>query len=129
MRIRPCRRGAGADGERKGRRAEGVGGFGSIAFPPHDVARALGSFEAEGLEVDSRYLRSGSHAATVLLSGDADRAAASLDHVVEASLPSTAGSPGARNGGPGSLAASRRNGRCRLGCASRSRAAGHRPSG
>lgn len=63
-----------------------VGGFGSIAFLPHDVARALGYFEAEGLEVDSQYLQSGSQAATALVGGSADFAAASFDHVIKASV-------------------------------------------
>ncbi len=63
-----------------------VGGFGSVAFLPHDVAASLGYFKEQGLEVDSQYLQSGTQASAALLGGSADFAAASLDHAVKAAV-------------------------------------------
>ncbi len=63
-----------------------TGSFGNAAFLPFDVAEALGALREPGLEVEVQRVQSGSHAATAVLTGSADFAVASLDHVIKANL-------------------------------------------
>lgn len=63
-----------------------VGAEHSIIYLPWDLAKALGYFEREGLDVSLTYLRSGSEAATALASGSSDFAACGVDHAIAAQL-------------------------------------------
>lgn len=63
-----------------------IGGFGNMAYLPYDVARALGYFTEQDLEVEFQYLKGGSQAATALLSKGVDFSGNSLDHALKASL-------------------------------------------
>lgn len=63
-----------------------VGGFGNVAYLPYDVARALGYFAEEGLDVEFLYTKGGSQSANALLAGDVDFSGNSIEQAIKAGL-------------------------------------------
>jgi NitT/TauT family transport system substrate-binding protein len=63
-----------------------VGSAASLIYLPWDLAKALGYFEDENLDVDLQYQSGGTPAATALLSGSVDFSGNSLDHSIRAQL-------------------------------------------
>jgi len=63
-----------------------VGSAASIIYLPWDLAKALGYFEDENLDVQLNYAAAGTEAATALLSGSVDFTGNSLDHSIKAQI-------------------------------------------
>ena len=63
-----------------------IGSAASIIYLPWDLAKALGYFEDENLEVQLNYASAGTEAATALLSGSVDFTGNSLDHSIKAQI-------------------------------------------
>ena len=63
-----------------------VGSAASIIYLPWDLAKALGYFEDENLDVQLSYAAAGTEAATALLSGSVDFTGNSLDHSIKAQI-------------------------------------------
>lgn len=63
-----------------------IGGAGTLQYLPLEVGHALGYFREQGLDVDLQYVKSGTHAATALLTGGVDFSGNALDHAVKAAL-------------------------------------------
>ncbi|BDE06419.1 nitrate ABC transporter substrate-binding protein [Vulcanimicrobium alpinum] len=61
-----------------------VGSEHALVYLPWDLAKALGYFEAEGLDVEITYTKGGSEAATALASGSCDYSGNAIDHAVAA---------------------------------------------
>lgn len=61
-----------------------VGAEHSLVYLPWDVAKALGYFEQEGLDVAITYTKGGSEAATALASGSVDYSGNAMDHAIAA---------------------------------------------
>lgn len=66
--------------------AVAIGSAASLIYLPWDLAKALGYFEDENLEVDLQYQSGGTQAATALLAGSVDFSGNSLDHSIRAQL-------------------------------------------
>ena len=56
----------------------------ALVYLPWDLAKALGYFDAEGLDVDLTYTKGGSEAATALVSGSCDYSGNAIDHAISA---------------------------------------------
>jgi len=63
-----------------------IGSAASIIYLPWDLAKSLGYFEDENLEVQLNYAAAGTEAATALLSGSVDFTGNSLDHSIKAQI-------------------------------------------
>ena len=63
-----------------------VGSAASLLYLSWDLAKALGYFEDENLDVQLTYASAGTAAATALLSGSVDFTGNSLDHSIKAQL-------------------------------------------
>jgi NitT/TauT family transport system substrate-binding protein len=61
-----------------------VGSEHALVYLPWDVAKALGYFDQEGLDVDITYTKGGSEAATALASGSVDYSGNAIDHAIAA---------------------------------------------
>jgi NitT/TauT family transport system substrate-binding protein len=61
-----------------------VGSEHALVYLPWDVAKALGYFDAEGLDVEITYTKGGSEAATALASGSCEYSGNAIDHAVAA---------------------------------------------
>jgi len=61
-----------------------VGSEHALVYLPWDVAKALGYFDAEGLDVELTYTKGGSEAATALASGTCDYSGNAIDHAIAA---------------------------------------------
>jgi len=61
-----------------------VGGEHAMVYFPWDLAKALGYFDAEGLDVELNYTKGGSEAATALASGSCDYSGNAIDHAIAA---------------------------------------------
>lgn len=66
--------------------AVAIGSAASLIYLPWDVAKSLGYFEEESLDVDLQYQSGGTQAATALLAGSVDFTGNSLDHSIRAQL-------------------------------------------
>jgi NitT/TauT family transport system substrate-binding protein len=62
-----------------------VGSEHALVYFPWDLAKALGYFDAEGLDVELTYTKGGSEAATALASGSCDYSGNAIDHAIAAS--------------------------------------------
>ncbi|GAC1402723.1 MAG: ABC transporter substrate-binding protein [Candidatus Velthaea sp.] len=62
-----------------------VGSEHAMVYLPWDVAKALGYFEQEGLDIDINYTKGGSEAAQALVSGSVDYSGNAIDHAIAAS--------------------------------------------
>ena len=63
-----------------------IGSAPSLIYLPWDLAKALGAFEDENLDVQLNYAAAGTEAATALLSGSVDFTGNSLDHSIKAQI-------------------------------------------
>jgi len=63
-----------------------IGSAASLIYLPWDLAKALGYFEDENLDVQLNYAAAGTEAATALLSGSVDFTGNSLDHSIKAQI-------------------------------------------
>jgi NitT/TauT family transport system substrate-binding protein len=61
-----------------------VGSEHALVYFPWDLAKALGYFDAEGLDVDITYTKGGSEAATALASGSCEYSGNAIDHAIAA---------------------------------------------
>ncbi len=61
-----------------------VGAEHALVYLPWDVAKALGYFDQEGLDVQITYTKGGSEAATALASGSVDYSGNAMDHAIAA---------------------------------------------
>ncbi|HEV3086904.1 MAG TPA: ABC transporter substrate-binding protein [Candidatus Elarobacter sp.] len=61
-----------------------VGSEHALVYLPWDVAKALGYFDAEGLDVEITYTKGGSEAATALASGSCEYSGNAIDHAIAA---------------------------------------------
>ncbi len=61
-----------------------VGAEHALAYLPWDIAKALGYFEAEGLDVTLIYTKGGSEAGQALVSGSVDYSGNAIDHAIAA---------------------------------------------
>jgi NitT/TauT family transport system substrate-binding protein len=61
-----------------------VGSEHALVYLPWDLAKALGYFDQEGLDVDLTYTKGGSEAATALASGSCDYSGNAIDHAIAA---------------------------------------------
>jgi NitT/TauT family transport system substrate-binding protein len=61
-----------------------VGSEHALVYLPWDLAKALGYFDAEGLDVEITYTKGGSEAATALASGSCEYSGNAIDHAVAA---------------------------------------------
>jgi NitT/TauT family transport system permease protein len=61
-----------------------VGADHAMVYLPWDLAKALGYFDAEGLDVELTYTKGGSEAATALVSGTCDYSGNAIDHAISA---------------------------------------------
>ncbi len=64
--------------------AVAVGAEHSLVYLPWDVAKALGYFDQEGLDVELTYTKGGSEAATALASGSVEYSGNAMDHAIAA---------------------------------------------
>jgi NitT/TauT family transport system substrate-binding protein len=64
--------------------AVAVGAEHSLVYFPWDLAKALGYFDQEGLDVELTYTKGGSEAATALASGSCEYSGNAIDHAVAA---------------------------------------------
>jgi NitT/TauT family transport system substrate-binding protein len=63
-----------------------IGSRGSVAYLQFDLAKALGYYEDENLDVELLYMPGGTQAATALLAGQAQFSGNSMDHIVKAKI-------------------------------------------
>ncbi len=61
-----------------------VGADHGLIYFPWDLAKALGYFDQEGLDVDLTYVKGGSEAATALASGSCEYSGNAIDHAIAA---------------------------------------------
>src|ERR1700736_3419415 len=61
-----------------------VGSEHALVYFPWDLAKALGYFEAEGLDVDMTYTKGGSEASLALVSGTCEYSGNAIDHAIAA---------------------------------------------
>jgi NitT/TauT family transport system substrate-binding protein len=61
-----------------------VGSEHALVYLPWDVAKALGYFDQEGLDVEITYTKGGSEAATALASGSVEYSGNAIDHAIAA---------------------------------------------
>src|SRR6202163_2399669 len=61
-----------------------VGSEHSLVYLPWDVAKALGYFDAEGLDVNLIYTKGGTEAGLALMSGNVDYSGNAIDHAIAA---------------------------------------------
>ncbi|MBV9440929.1 MAG: ABC transporter substrate-binding protein [Candidatus Eremiobacteraeota bacterium] len=61
-----------------------VGSEHALVYLPWDLAKALGYFDAEGLDVELTYTKGGSEAAQALVSGSVDYSGNAIDHAIAA---------------------------------------------
>jgi NitT/TauT family transport system substrate-binding protein len=61
-----------------------VGAEHGLIYFPWDLAKALGYFDREGLDVDLTYVKGGSEASTALASGQCDYSGNAIDHAIAA---------------------------------------------
>lgn len=61
-----------------------VGAEHALVYFPWDLAKALGYFDQEGLDVDMTYTKGGSEAATALASGSCEYSGNAIDHAIAA---------------------------------------------
>ena len=61
-----------------------VGSEHALVYLPWDIAKALGYFDQEGLDVDITYTKGGSEAATALASGSVEYSGNAIDHAIAA---------------------------------------------
>ncbi len=61
-----------------------VGAEHGLVYFPWDLAKSLGYFDAEGLDVDLTYVKGGSEAAAALASGQCDYSGNAIDHAIAA---------------------------------------------
>lgn len=61
-----------------------VGSEHALVYLPWDVAKALGYFDQEGLDVDITYTKGGSEASTALASGSVEYSGNAIDHAIAA---------------------------------------------
>ena len=61
-----------------------VGSEHALVYLPWDIAKALGYFDQEGLDVDLTYTKGGSEAATALASGSVEYSGNAIDHAIAA---------------------------------------------
>ncbi len=61
-----------------------VGSEHALVYLPWDAAKALGYFDAEGLDVELTYTKGGSEAATALASGTCEYSGNAIDHAIAA---------------------------------------------
>jgi NitT/TauT family transport system substrate-binding protein len=61
-----------------------VGADHGLIYFPWDLAKALGYFDAEGLDVELTYVKGGSEAATALASGSCEYSGNAIDHAIAA---------------------------------------------
>lgn len=61
-----------------------VGSEHAMVYLPWDIAKALGYFEHEGLDVDLTYTKGGSEASQALVSGSVDYSGNAIDHAIAA---------------------------------------------
>ena len=61
-----------------------VGSEHALVYLPWDVAKALGYFDQEGLDVDITYTKGGSEASTALASGTVEYSGNAIDHAIAA---------------------------------------------
>lgn len=61
-----------------------VGSEHALVYFPWDLAKSLGYFDAEGLDVDIFYTKGGSEAATALVGGSVDYSGNAIDHAISA---------------------------------------------
>jgi len=62
-----------------------VGSEHALVYLPWDVAKALGYFDQEGLDVEITYTKGGSEAAQALVSGSVEYSGNAIDHAIAAS--------------------------------------------
>ncbi|MFN2519663.1 MAG: ABC transporter substrate-binding protein [Candidatus Limnocylindria bacterium] len=82
----PASSGAATEKPERAKITVAVGSAASLIYLPWDLAKALGYFEDENLEVDLQYQQAGTAAAAALLSGSAQFSGNSLDHSIKAQL-------------------------------------------
>jgi NitT/TauT family transport system substrate-binding protein len=63
-----------------------IGSRGSVAYLQFDLAKALGYYEDENLDIELLYMPGGTQAATALLAGQAQFSGNSMDHIVKAKV-------------------------------------------
>jgi len=63
-----------------------IGSAASLIYLPWDLAKALGYFEDQNLDMQLNYAAAGTEAATALLSGSVDFTGNSLDHSIKAQI-------------------------------------------
>ena len=61
-----------------------VGADHGLIYFPWDLAKSLGYFDAEGLDVDLTYVKGGSEASTALASGQCEYSGNAIDHAIAA---------------------------------------------
>lgn len=61
-----------------------VGSEHALVYLPWDIAKALGYFDAEGLDVEITYTKGGSEAAQALVSGSVEYSGNAIDHAIAA---------------------------------------------
>ena len=63
-----------------------IGSRAAVAYLQFDLAKALGYYEDENLDVDQQYMAGGTQSATALLAGQVQFSGNSMDHIVKAKL-------------------------------------------
>ena len=61
-----------------------IGSRAAVAYLQFDLAKALGYYEDENLDIDQQYMAGGTQSATALLAGQAQFSGNSMDHIVKA---------------------------------------------